>query len=710
MLYLIHNSSLTGPSRMVYGLAKYSDKNEFCVDVLCPQEGYLPDMLRKDGIKVINLPVRNLWNLAFLLRLCVILKKGNYQIFHIHSGQLNAFGKIIAGILGVPVLVATEHVGAQGHSWIKNKFRLSCHMILHKLSNALIDRIIAVSDEVKNSCIKRQGISAKKVITIHNGVDTQELTERKSDPGKIRGDFGIPLDALVVGMVARFYPEKGQRVFVFSAYKIAQKDHQARFVLMGNGPQRREITELVQRLGLKEKFVITGFRRDASRIMDMIDIFAQPSLEEAFGLAAVEAMAKKKPVIASSVGALKEIIRDGQDGLLFPAGDTAALAQEMGLMLHDAALREQLGEAGQKRVIGNFDIRNTTGKTAALYKELLLSKGICTQSDYFAGLISDFLDSLRKTGDFSPQKVDSCAFILSRYVSFAEKKNLSYSAVQEYLAQENNFVIEIFLQFLERNKAFMDKRLRRSHLLFKQALRRKCVTDLDYDERISMQSLQHQLDNYYCPKDKAQAARIDFILSFLRPEKQEKVLDIGCGVGTFSFYCAQRQAQSTGLDYSRESVVTARQLVEKFGVARNTEFICCDACAKLPFADAIFDKIIAADFVEHIDDAQKQNLLSEMHRVLKPEGRLIIVTPNGLREMLGSMMAEVRAIFGLYSPETRLHYGLTNRFKFEKLLSRAHFSFKRRFFDISRPLLAKMPLFKEFFSLDILWVIKKHTK
>lgn len=296
----------------------------------------------------------------------------------------------------------------------------------------------------------------------------------------------------------------------------------------------------------------------------------------------------------------------------------------------------------------------------------------------------------------------------TNFFKFIQGRELRDTEAKYYLEKENNFLVEMFIQFVKKVKPNLPSILYYNLNVLQKLLWQKPISSYDYDERISAQSLQFQIDNYYDPKDQAQRARIDIVLSILQPKEGEKVLDVGCGVGTFVYHCAKKGAKAVGIDYSRESINVARQLAERFGVSANVEFIHCDA-KSLPYPDMSFDKVVAVDFIEHIEDSQKRDALLEMLRVLKPGGFIIIFTPNGLREWLRSIKTKLARIFGLYQPQTRLHYGLINRFKFERILKGMDLVFIRKFFDIQNPYLTKIPVFKEILSLNLLWIIRNKS-
>ena len=709
VLQLIHNPGITGPGRIVQGLAKYIDRQGFALDVLCPEKGILPEDLRKNGTRIIPLVSWNILDIGNFLRLKKTIQKEGYHLFHIHSGQLNAFAKIMAKSLGIPGVILTEHLAVPDHGWIKNKLKLSLHLLLHRFSDFLVDKVIAVSETARDAFILRQNINPRKVETVYNGVDLEEAQVEEIDRNKIKAEWGIPADSPVLAVVGRLNPEKGQKIFIMACREIAKDYPQARFMLIGNGPEREKLEKLIEESGLKEKFVLTGFIKDIAPVFKIIDIVVQPSFEagESFGLTVAEAMAKAKAVIVSDIGCFKEIISDGKDGLLFPAGDYLALAQDIRLLLGNPGLRNALGLEAQNTIKKKFDIRITVRQTEEVYKKLLRQKGFIIYPDHIRAVEEKFINALNREGALPPERLEDCRRSLKKLLCFIQGRKRSNEEICGYLAGEYTFLVEKFLQFIEERKIFLGAAFAYNCRRFKQRLKATPVSPKDYDERICLQSDQFQIDNYYQPKDRAMQRRIEEVISRLEPREGERILDIGCGVGTFAYHAALRKATSVGVDYSAQSIEAARCLVERFSLDQRVTFQQCDIAQGLPFADASFDKIVAADFIEHIDEAQKGILLAEIKRILKDSGRAVIFTPNGVREFLGMVKEKAMLIFGRQPAETRLHFGLTNRFHFEKMLKNNDFNFQRVFLDVERPYLARIPLFKEILSLNLLWVIEK---
>jgi len=452
VLQLIHSSSLTGPGRSVYSLANNLDRKQFLTDVYAPRHGYLYDELTKSGIRILPLAPKNIWGPKSILKMYSILRKERYHIFHVHSGQLNVLSKFMGMLLGIPVIIFTEHITADRHVWIKGKASLFTHLLFHRLSNAMIDRIISVSDMTRSSFIKRQKINPRLISTIYPGLDLGELERLVTDTSEMRQTWAIPQGVPIVGMVARLNPEKGHRIFILAAKEVLKIIPDARFLIVGEGRERRNIDDLIEKLGLKRNFILTGLQDNIYKFVDIMDIVIQPSLaeSESFGLSIVEAMARQRAVIASDIGCFREIIIDNENGLLFPAGDYFKLAEKIIALLNDRQLIKSIGMSGQRTAANKFEIGIMIKKTQNLYKEALLEKGFFLKDYYLRKVIAQFIENTKKDRGLSLKELSLTCNSIKRYLVFIKVKKLEYREVKEYFAQhqEDNYSIEIFLEFL----------------------------------------------------------------------------------------------------------------------------------------------------------------------------------------------------------------------------------------------------------------------
>jgi glycosyltransferase involved in cell wall biosynthesis len=229
-------------------------------------------------------------------------------------------------------------------------------------------RIIAISGAVKRY-VESNGIApACKVDVIHYGLD---LGPGPAGAEEIRRGWGVPADGMLIGTVARLVPQKALHVLLQAFRAFSERTGTgARLAIVGRGPLESSLARQAERLGLGDKVIWAGFREDIPAVMAAFDVFALSSEYEGFGLVLLEAMAAGRPVVATRVSAIPEVVADGESGLLIPRGDVSAMADAF-MRLRDSGRRESMGEAGRKRMIGEFNQAAMAEKTLDLYRHAL---------------------------------------------------------------------------------------------------------------------------------------------------------------------------------------------------------------------------------------------------------------------------------------------------------------------------------------------------
>jgi glycosyltransferase involved in cell wall biosynthesis len=193
----------------------------------------------------------------------------------------------------------------------------------------------------------------------------------------MRAALGIPPDAFLIGVVARLEPEKGHRHLLEALPAIVEAVPNAWLLLVGEGSQADPLRAQAGSLPLAagQRVVIAGFQPDVEAVTQALDVAVMPSLREAQGLALLEAMAARRPVVASAVGGIPETIRDGVDGLLVPPADPDALAASVIRFARDAKLRDRLAASGRRRVEDRFSVAASVRQVEAIYEEELVRAG-----------------------------------------------------------------------------------------------------------------------------------------------------------------------------------------------------------------------------------------------------------------------------------------------------------------------------------------------
>jgi glycosyltransferase involved in cell wall biosynthesis len=226
-----------------------------------------------------------------------------------------------------------------------------------------IDRIVSISDSIRlrlNLC----GVPDSKISTIYEGIDLSNYprTAHLRKPG----------EPATVGVVAHLSREKGIHYLVEAASLIPEVHRDIRFVIVGEGTCLPELKQLVQEKGLEPCFQFLGFRTDVAGLMRSFDIFALPSLSEGLSSAILEAMASSLPVVASDVGGIPELIKNGENGLLVTPADPVSLAAAIQQMAENPEKSMRMGQAGRERVEKNFTLEEKILRTEELCTSLLI--------------------------------------------------------------------------------------------------------------------------------------------------------------------------------------------------------------------------------------------------------------------------------------------------------------------------------------------------
>jgi glycosyltransferase involved in cell wall biosynthesis len=268
---------------------------------------------------------------------------------------------------GTPVIMSTVH---------SSRVRSAEDTGLLASLTPSIDRLIVPSDSIRRK-VSSEGRAGARFAVIPNGVDLSRFATPAPRCG-LRAEFGIPPDALLIGVVARLEPEKGHRHLVEAMPAILESAPDAWLVIVGEGSEADALKAQAASFGRRvaERIVFTGRREDVSAITADLAVAVLPSLREAQGISILEAMARRRPVVASTVGGIPEVITDGVDGLLVPPADPGALARAITSLLSDPSHRARIGEAGYRTVADRFSIDAQVKRIEAVYDEELARAGV----------------------------------------------------------------------------------------------------------------------------------------------------------------------------------------------------------------------------------------------------------------------------------------------------------------------------------------------
>ena len=354
VLHVCSDTNIGGAGRYVLTLLTQPRIAErFVVAVACP-EGDLAVTLRRAGLEVLTYPGADVsFSLAALQSLYLLVRSWRPQIVHTHGSLA---GRVAAGVAGVKVVYTKHGLASVAEQAVQ--VRRARATVKRAAVRVFADRIVAVSEAVKRSLVAA-GADAERVWVIPGGV-------------ALDGYVGVPpLVPGVVGALGRLSFEKGFDVLVDAVPRLAGAG--IRVLLAGDGPQREALSRQVADLGLSEAVSLVGFVDAVPAFLGRTGVFVLPSRSEGLGLVLVEAMAAGRPVVATRVGGIPEVVVDGETGFLVEPEDAGALAGAIARVLGDPALAFRLGEAGRRRAQAVFSAERMADQMAALYAELVHS-------------------------------------------------------------------------------------------------------------------------------------------------------------------------------------------------------------------------------------------------------------------------------------------------------------------------------------------------
>ncbi|MGH9869405.1 MAG: glycosyltransferase [Candidatus Polarisedimenticolia bacterium] len=365
LLKFITNFYIGGTERQFMVLGRGLDRTRFDVRAAClRKEGPFLAEMQAEGIPVQEHRIRSLYRpstLGMQIRLAAALWKERVQIVHTYGFYPNTFALAPARAAGVPVIVAS--IRDIGDIWTPLQRRLQ------RLVCRLADAIAVNAEAVKRRLID-EGYDGGRVVVIENGIDVARFSGANA-AGRLRHELGLPAGIPLVAVLSRLNKDKGISHFLKAAASLRSAWPDARWLLLGDGPDRALLEQEAKGLGLADRAHFLGFRTDVADILPEITVSVLPSLSEALSNVVLESMAAERPVVVTRVGGLPEVVDDGVHGLLVPPGDERALARGIDTMLRDPGRAADMGRSARQRVTREFSLQRMIDRTQQMYESLL---------------------------------------------------------------------------------------------------------------------------------------------------------------------------------------------------------------------------------------------------------------------------------------------------------------------------------------------------
>jgi len=325
--------------------------------LVCPVGSAIAAEGYTEPVSVFATPMRGDLDVAFILRIRRMIRQFHPDVIHLHSRRgADWLGGIGGRLGGVPVVLSRRVTNPEPRWLVPMKY-------------ALFDRVITISRAIRDG-LTRAGVAEDKIRVVHSAVPRPDPVTQWSRT-RLLSEFGLPADALILGMAAQFIPRKGHDVLLAALPKILEHYPRARVLLFGKGPLETEIRQRADKGRLADAVRFPGFRSDLTQFLGGLDVLVHPARDEGLGIVLLQACAAAVPVVTTPVGGIPEIVQDRVNGLLVPPGDSSALAAAVNQLLDARDLRIRLGRAGREVVEREFSVDRMVEGNLAVYKELL---------------------------------------------------------------------------------------------------------------------------------------------------------------------------------------------------------------------------------------------------------------------------------------------------------------------------------------------------
>ncbi len=365
VLHLIDSLQPGGAEEIVANLIAYADPRRVryhCAALHGP--GLVGEEIRQSGASVTYLALHRYAVPAMLARFVRLVREVQPDVINLHLEVSTLFGLLAGRLLRSVKIAATMHaLKEQLPAWFYPILR----MLIHRADG------VVVEDHIAEQQIGALGYPPDRVryIPIGTSYFDRHATHDDPTPG-IRGELGIAADVPVILNVARMIPPKGQAYLLRAFGLLLERRPGCRLIVVGYGPEESALRSLAQALGLADRVIFTGLRRDLDRFYRSADVLAVTALDEAMGVIVPQAMAMGLPIVSFDAGSIGEAIQDGVTGFLTPCGDVEALAAKLaGVLNAEPAHRQRVGQAARERAVAEFSARTMACRYETFYHDLV---------------------------------------------------------------------------------------------------------------------------------------------------------------------------------------------------------------------------------------------------------------------------------------------------------------------------------------------------
>lgn len=368
ILHLISGGDTGGAKTHVLSLLSELQK-KIDVKIICFMKEDFYYEAKERGINIEVYEQKKRYDLSVIKRLLSEIKQEKYDIIHCHGARANFMASLLKFFNKVPT-ITTIHSDYK-LDFKDNPYKNLVYTKINTLALKFMDYYIGVSESFKKMLIDR-GFNSDRIFTVYNGVEMDQMKEL-TEPSEFLKRYNITVDkeTVLIGILARLHPVKGVDVLIKGAKKVVDNRPNVKFLIGGDGTESPVLKELTKELGLEDNVHFLGFVNDTSSFFNCIDINTITSYSESFPYVIMEGGVFKRPIVASNVGGIGDLVIEGETGLLFEAGDYEKLAAQLIKLIDNVELRKRLGENLYDAVSKNYSAESMANKHITIYKQIL---------------------------------------------------------------------------------------------------------------------------------------------------------------------------------------------------------------------------------------------------------------------------------------------------------------------------------------------------
>jgi len=366
--FLITDCDFGGAEQILFELCRgLKDKFEIRVLVL-KRKGHFAKLIEELGIPVKSYGLGTEINLGYMLGLFRVFFRLRSDLGEMKPDliqgilfQANQMSKLAGRLAGIKLRLCAIHTFDESAS----------KAVLEKLTSRFATRYVVAPEALKKFCVDRYSIPPDKILVIWNGIRFEKTqTDRKPMLDKL----GLAPGLKIIGAIGRLHREKGQDILLRSFSRLTGEFPELRLVIVSDGPERQNLEALAKSLGVGERVIFTGFVPEPEKYFSVFDLFVLPSRIEAMPMILMQAMAHAKPIVATNVGGVSELIDDNKTGILTPAEDESSMSRSIARILSDPELSKQLGAGAKMKAQKEFSLDKMIEAYRKLYVDLLEGK------------------------------------------------------------------------------------------------------------------------------------------------------------------------------------------------------------------------------------------------------------------------------------------------------------------------------------------------